>query len=252
MTPDSFLIFFNGIYCDYDGAFGDQCFDLANNYSRWIGGPRFTGATADLIYRQAGDFYTQIPNNPDNYPSKGDIVVWDWPHVGIATGNNTDVNQFEVLEQNDPTDSNCHIKVYNYSSHVLGWLHPKNVATEQQTSSQTQSVPITGDQTQVDLGPSIGVQEIQAIRSHWLNDQTTISKLQSENQQLNQTVNELTTKNQEQTTTIEDLEVDITKLQEQINNQTTTTDPSPVSPEMPSIPSDNPPSSITNQPAKTV
>ena len=131
MTVDQFLTFFNGIYADYDGAYGDQCFDLANYYSRWIGGPRFTGATADLIINQAGTFYTRIDNTPEGFPQKGDIVVWNWPHVGMATGNNTDTNKFEVLEENDPTNSDCHIKVYDYSG-VIGWLRPNVLPVDQQ------------------------------------------------------------------------------------------------------------------------
>ena len=132
MNLQAFLAFFNGIFCDYDGAYNDQCFDLANAYSRWIGGPRFTGATADLIINQAGTFYTKVLNTPTGFPVAGDIVVWNWPHVGIATGNNTDANKFEVLEQNDPTNSNCHIKVYNYNG-VIGWLHPNSLPADPQS-----------------------------------------------------------------------------------------------------------------------
>lgn len=134
MTPQRFLDFFNGIYADYDGAYGDQCFDLANLYSRWIGGQRFSGATADLIFNQPGDFYIQIPNTLDYVPQKGDIVIWNWPHVGIATGENSDVNQFEVLEQNDPGGSNCHIKIYTNYNGVIGALRPKQLP---QDDSQT-------------------------------------------------------------------------------------------------------------------
>lgn len=130
MTVTEFLNYFNGIYCDYDGAYGDQCFDLANGYSRWIGGPRFTGATADLIINQAGSFYTRIDNAPNNMPQKGDVVVWNWPHVGIATGDNTDVNGFDALEQNDPNGSDCHLKHYNSYNGVLGWLRPNSLPIE--------------------------------------------------------------------------------------------------------------------------
>ena len=133
MTIDSFITYWNGIYCDFDGNFGDQCFDLANSYSRWIGGPRFLGATADLIINQAGTFYTQILNTDTNFPQKGDIVVWNWPHVGIATGDNTDKDAFDCLEQNDPTDSDCHLKHYSYSG-VIGWLHPITLPIDQQTT----------------------------------------------------------------------------------------------------------------------
>jgi len=137
MTVQEFITFFNGIYCDYDGAYGDQCFDLANGYSRWIGGQRFTGDNAYQIFDQAGIFYDQIVNAKDNFPLKGDIVIWAGSynggagHVGIATGENTDVNGFDALEQNDPLGSNCHIKHYSYRS-VLGWFHPKSLPLENQ------------------------------------------------------------------------------------------------------------------------
>lgn len=123
LTVDNFFQFWNGIYGDYDGFYGPQCEDLINYYSRWIGGSQFTGLTADLIYQQTQNgFYQQIPNLPDNFPQRGDIVVWDWPHTGVATGNNTDVWNLEVLEQNDPLKSNCHIKQYHNYNGVIGWL----------------------------------------------------------------------------------------------------------------------------------
>jgi len=136
MTIQEFLNFFNGIYADYDGAYGDQCFDLVNNYSRWIGAQRFTGENAFEIYNQAGSFYTQIPNSPSAVPQKGDIVVWSGNfnagagHTGVATGKG-DINTFEVLEQNDPLNSNCHLKTYNYFA-VLGWLRPKTLPLDLQ------------------------------------------------------------------------------------------------------------------------
>lgn len=125
LTVDNFIQFWNGIYGDYDGWYGPQCFDLANYYSRWIGGQRFTGGTADAIYQQTQNgFYTQIANEPLNYPVKGDIVIFNWPHVGIATGKNTDVNHLELLEMNDPKGSNSHIKFYDNYNGVIGWLRP--------------------------------------------------------------------------------------------------------------------------------
>lgn len=157
-TVDKFLTFFNGIYADYDGAYGDQCFDLANLYSRWIGGQRFLGATADLIFNQPGDFYKQIPNTLDYVPQKGDIILWNWPHVGIATGNNSDKNQFEVLEQNDPLNSNCHIKIYANYNGVIGALRPRQLPANT-TQIITQGIT---DQTHI---PQIENREVQAIRS---------------------------------------------------------------------------------------
>lgn len=127
LTIDNFIEFWNGIYGDYDGADGPQCFDLANYYSRWIGGAPFTGGTADLIFNQPQDgFYIRTPNTPTNYPEKGDLVVFNWPHVGICTGNNTNINTLELLEMNDPIGSDAHIKLYSNYDGVLGWLRPSN------------------------------------------------------------------------------------------------------------------------------
>lgn len=128
LNVDNFLAFWNGMWADYDNADGPQCFDLANYYSRWIGGQRFTGATADLIFQQPQNgFYIQTANTPTNYPQKGDIVVFNWPHVGICTGNNTNVRTLELLEQNDPDGSNCHVKLYSNYNGVIGWLRPSNL-----------------------------------------------------------------------------------------------------------------------------
>lgn len=118
----------NGVFVDFDGYYGDQCVDLAQLWSKAIGGQRFWGNAKDII-NQAGTFYDQVLNTPTNIPEKGDIVVWAGSfnggagHVGISTGHGDELS-FEVLEQNDPLSSNCHTKTYNYN-HVAGWLHPK-------------------------------------------------------------------------------------------------------------------------------
>ena len=138
MEPSLFLTFFNGIYCDFDGADGDQCFDLANAFSRWIGGQPFTGASANVIYGQTQNgFYQAIPYMQGLFPQAYDIVVWNWPHVGIATGNNTNSEQLEVLEQNDPENSNCHIKVYQSYAGVIGFLRPTQLPQSQQSIIDT-------------------------------------------------------------------------------------------------------------------
>lgn len=126
---DTFKTLFNLRWCDWDGAAGNQCFDLAQFWNFVLGGQPFTGATADLIYNQPQTIYVQVANTPSNFPVAGDIIVWKWPHVGIVIS--ADANQVTVLEQNDPTDSNCHIKTYDYSG-VIGWLHPKQLPEDPQ------------------------------------------------------------------------------------------------------------------------
>lgn len=124
-----FLSIYNNRYVDFDGYYGAQCFDLVQYWSKYIGGHRFGGGFAKEIYSQPGSFYTQIPNTPEAIPKAGDIIVWagsyngGYGHTGIATGKG-DINKFECFQQNDPTGSISHLKIYNYN-HVIGWLRPK-------------------------------------------------------------------------------------------------------------------------------
>lgn len=105
------------------GHIDAECEDVAQLWSRALGGQRFTGPTAaDIFNETQNGFYQQHPNTPTNYPEKGDIVVWKWPHVGIGTGNNTNVNTLEVFEQNDEVGSETHIKQYLNYDGVIGWL----------------------------------------------------------------------------------------------------------------------------------
>lgn len=132
ITFDDFSNLLNGVWVSVkadglstSGKIDAECEDLAQLWSKAMGGQRFTGPTAIDIYQETQNgFYTQIPNTLTNYPLKGDLVIWDWPHVGICTGNNTNANQLEVLEQNDPKGSEVHIKLYpNYNGiQNLGWL----------------------------------------------------------------------------------------------------------------------------------
>lgn len=112
-----------------DNVATPQCFDVAQLWARVIGSAPFTGATADLIYNQPGDLYTQVANTPNDFPVAGDLIIWNWPHVALVIS--ADVNQVTVLEQNDPTGSECHTKSYNYNG-VIGWLHPKQLPTDNQ------------------------------------------------------------------------------------------------------------------------
>lgn len=127
----------NGMSLDYDGVYGAQCFDLIQAWNRdWLNSPYWiTGEFAYQIYGQLPNIYTSIPNTPEAVPQKGDIVVWAKAyngfagHTGVATGKG-DTNTFECFEQNDPTGSVCHLKIYNYN-HVVGWLRFKTQSPDQ-------------------------------------------------------------------------------------------------------------------------
>lgn len=99
-----------------------QCFDIANGWSRLLGGKRFLSPTAAGIYNETQNgFYKQIANTPTNMPIAGDIVVFNWPHVVIATGKNTTQMQFEAVSQNSPVGSDTEVKIFNYNG-AIGWL----------------------------------------------------------------------------------------------------------------------------------
>lgn len=126
----------NGKWHDFDGYYGAQCTDLAQFYSRFLGGHRFSG-NAINFYDQPGSFYTQIANSPDpnNVPQLGDIVVWSigsYGHVAICIS--ADANGLTTLDQNwytaNDTGSVAVVVRHDWTSRkVKGWLRPKNLTT---------------------------------------------------------------------------------------------------------------------------
>jgi hypothetical protein len=90
---------------DYDGYYGGQCFDVANQYILEI-----TGAKPIIALLAAADIWWQpdkifpdvskwdrIANTPEFIPEQGDIVVWDkgswnlnYGHVGIIDSSTID------------------------------------------------------------------------------------------------------------------------------------------------------------------
>lgn len=128
MTLQEFINKYNGQYVDFDGYYGPQCVDLAQFWSKNLGGPQFTGDAAD-IYGQGSPFYTSIPNTPDAVPVPGDIVIWGGAlnggpgHIAVFVSGNS--SSFSSFDQNWPLNSPCHIQYHNYN-YVVGWLHPKS------------------------------------------------------------------------------------------------------------------------------
>ena len=137
MTFDAFISKYNGKGIDYDGNYGVQCFDLANQYCKdVIGCAGFSGMYAHQIYT---DFNSQankgnfdrIANTPDFVPKKGDIMVWAASlngkagHVAICTGEG-DTKHFYSYDQNWTGRNDPTTKIKHDYSHVLGVLRPKD------------------------------------------------------------------------------------------------------------------------------
>ncbi len=136
MTFDEYFDKYEGKGIDYDGNYGVQCFDLANDYSvKVVGGKQFVGMGAYEIYtnfanQPAHELYERIPNTPDFVPKKGDIIVWSqslsrWGHVAVCNGKG-DTTWFESYDQNwGGRNEPATLIRHNYNC-VLGVLRPKD------------------------------------------------------------------------------------------------------------------------------
>lgn len=95
-----------GKWWDFDGAFGAQCFDLANMYWNYLTGGRLAGYYAKNI-PTANNFdglATVHKNTPNFLPQKGDIVVFHGGYGGgaghVAIVWSANLNSFVSLDQN--------------------------------------------------------------------------------------------------------------------------------------------------------
>lgn len=102
----SYLGKLKGYWWDFDGAFGAQCFDLANMYWNYLTSGQLYGYYAKDI-PTANNFNglaTVYENTPNFLPQKGDIVVFNSAygegagHVAIVWSAN--INSFVSLDQN--------------------------------------------------------------------------------------------------------------------------------------------------------
>ena len=99
MTYQEFKNKYNGKYIDYDGAYGCQCWDLAQFY------------------------FTEVLNVPDSVLSGcgwvGNMILWDWKYAQLMEYfdevDTTAMQQGDVcIWANPNNEQNCHIAVYDY------------------------------------------------------------------------------------------------------------------------------------------
>lgn len=121
-----------------DKAFGNQCFDVLQQYNKEIlNGPYITGPTAIAAFDNntfSQTLYTKILNGPTNYPKPGDFVFFKYNHVALVLV--ADGMSMTVFEQNYPSqgyydkDRNfigtgvCRIGLHTYTN-CAGWITPK-------------------------------------------------------------------------------------------------------------------------------
>lgn len=150
MTLDEFIAKWDGKGIDFDGAYGFQCVDLAQQYNKdCLGNPPFSGNAVDIWTTYPKDYYEQIVNTPNNKPQKGDIVIWgrglgQYGHIDVCARDDASTIAFTGYDQNWPLGSVCHVQSHTYFA-VLGWLRPK-VAVPTPQSPQEGEI-MTSDQT---------------------------------------------------------------------------------------------------------
>lgn len=143
MTVDEFVAKYNGKAIDFDGAYGNQCWDLAAQYSKEVvglqggawqvmpTGPNGGAIEVFTVFKAPlGTYYDKIANSPDpnNLPKKGDLVIWNWGtfgHIALCLGATS--ASISVFEQNSPVGSLCHITNAKQWSGCVGWIRPKQV-----------------------------------------------------------------------------------------------------------------------------
>lgn len=157
---DQFISDWTGKPCDWDGAYGNQCFDLYRMYVQEVLGfpqsPSTGTAGAKTIWdNYLKEYFDAIPNSPEGFPKKGDIVIWGsvygkFGHVAICT--EATVNTFKCFSQNDPEGTLPAIKWYKNYTGVLGWLRAKQQAdpVKLQADLLEQQKQVSNLQKQVD------------------------------------------------------------------------------------------------------
>jgi hypothetical protein len=146
MTFQQFLEKYSGHYIDFDGAWGNQCFDLFHQYvvevlklsdGRIMAAPAAKDLYNNFSNLYGHDYFEKIENTPTDVPKEGDIVIFgsgQYGHVCIFIEGN--VSRFSSFDQNYPTGSPCHVQQHTYG-YCLGWLRFKGAPPSDQILSQS-------------------------------------------------------------------------------------------------------------------
>ena len=119
MTYQEFKDKYNGKYIDYDKQFGNQCWDLGQQYlTECLGVPAYVlsgcGMVSNMLYPpKRNDLDTYFDEVPINNMIPGDVCIWDYGNgIGhIAIFDNWDGEKCWYFSQNYPKGSNCHLQV---------------------------------------------------------------------------------------------------------------------------------------------
>jgi len=136
MTYNDFIWKWNGRFCDYDGAFGNQCVDLMRMYcsdvfgvSGYLAIPSRGNAKDIFKNFTSNKYFKKVLNTPTGVPQKGDIIFWGtYPFLfgwagHVAIFDHGDIYNIVSFDQNYPTGSSCRFVKHSYKA-CLGWLAP--------------------------------------------------------------------------------------------------------------------------------
>lgn len=138
---DQFIAKYNGKTKGYptDSDYLGECLSIAKLYIKECFGinPPPSGTNSAYGYwtnfpSPLGEKFEKVANTPTGVPQKGDIIIWKpwtenkYGHIAIFIDGNA--NSFNSFDQNWG-GKQAHKQSHNYTN-VIGWLHPKQNATE--------------------------------------------------------------------------------------------------------------------------
>lgn len=137
ITFDDFINKYDGKAIDFDGSYGNQCFDLYRQYCKEVlnipqSPPTGTTGAVTIATNYLSKYLDKYENTPTGVPEKGDILVWGktygfYGHVAVFISG--DVNGFTSFDQNDPIGTLCHKQKHTYKG-LLCWLRLKSIMQE--------------------------------------------------------------------------------------------------------------------------
>jgi len=154
---------FLGKPIDFDGAYGQQCFDVYRQYCKDLGfnqSPPSEGAK-DIWNNFLKENFIKIPNTPEGVPLQGDVVIWGitiGPYGHVAIFDRGDNTSFTSIDQNWPSDGGkgvLHEVTHTYKG-VLGWLRPIIKELTEVTEEQKRILTFIGDSTEGKIREAFG------------------------------------------------------------------------------------------------
>ena len=164
MTYQEFKEKYDGKYIDYDGYFGNQCWDLGQQYfTECLGLPPSVlsgcGMVSNMLYppkREELDKYFDEVNVGNMYP--GDVCIWDYGNgVGhIAIFDHWDGVNCWYFSQNYPLNTPCHLQIINENGHHAFRLKNKiEVTPNVERDEYKNQIEVKVDNLRVRKEPSV-------------------------------------------------------------------------------------------------